>query len=124
MRDIPADTILVRVHRSSCLGPDGEWRRNIAPAEKAGKADGRCVGSYQLTSACFTVLRLLHELSLGEASSFQAYLNVLPRDHRIPLEWSEAELELLEVRLVMLEYPRVDLFFFCGTGWYNGTKEG
>lgn len=49
-----------------------------------------------LSAACFTVLRLLHELGKAGQSSFEPYLRILPRDHRIPLEWNEQELALLK----------------------------
>lgn len=97
-KDIPADTVLVRVHRSCCIGPDGEWRRKVSLAETDDSTDAQVASSHGLTNACLTVLRLLHEQGLGEASAFFAYLNVLPRDHRLPMEWNEAELELLKVR--------------------------
>lgn len=44
-----------------------------------------------------TVLRLLHERGLGASSPFHPYLRILPQDHRLPLEWNEAELDLLQV---------------------------
>lgn len=97
-KDIPADTVLVRVHRSCCIGPDGEWRRKVSLAETDDSTDAQVASSHGLTNACLTVLRLLHEQGLGEASAFFAYLIVLPRDHRLPMEWNEAELELLQVR--------------------------
>lgn len=53
----------------------------------------------RLTRACMTVLRLLHERGLGTSSPFYSYLSVLPHNHRLPLEWNETELELLQVRL-------------------------
>lgn len=46
-----------------------------------------------------TVLRLLHERGLGTSSPFHSYLSVLPHDHRLPLEWNDTELGLLQVRL-------------------------
>lgn len=51
----------------------------------------------RLTRACLTVLRVLHEWGLGGSSPFHPYLSVLPRDHRLPLEWNDEELELLQV---------------------------
>lgn len=51
----------------------------------------------RLTRACLTVLRVLHEWGLGASSPFHPYISVLPQDHRLPLEWNEEELELLQV---------------------------
>lgn len=55
-----------------------------------------------------TVLRLLHERGLGTSSPFHSYLSVLPHDHRLPLEWNETELGLLQVRLA--QCPRDCVF--------------
>lgn len=63
----------------------------------------------RLTRACLTVLRLLHERGLGASSPFHPYLSILPQDHRLPLEWNEAELELLQVAWETLQrFPKLD----------------
>lgn len=65
----------------------------------------------RLTRACLTVLRLLHERGLGESSPFHSYLSVLPQDHRLPLEWTEAELGLLQVRRFTCIFYNTDFSF-------------
>lgn len=104
-KDIPADVVLVRVARKCCIGPQTtdvskeDWKRAMASAVDAvsttDKFGNTVPAAPRLTRACFTVLRLLHEKGLGEVSPFHAYLNVLPHDHRLPMEWNEAELGLL-----------------------------
>ncbi|CAM9139676.1 unnamed protein product, partial [Sphacelaria rigidula] len=105
-KDIQADVALVRVARRCCIGPEttdvskDDWKKAMASAEDATPATDKFGNTLtvapRLTRACFTVLSLLHEKGLGEASPFHAYLSVLPRDHRLPMEWNEAELDLLE----------------------------
>lgn len=60
-----------------------------------GGRDGKAAPP-RLTRACLTVLQLLHERGRGPASPFYPYLCVLPRDHRLPMEWNETELKLLK----------------------------
>ena len=60
-----------------------------------GERDGKAAPP-RLTRACLTVLQLLHERGRGTASPFYPYLSVLPYDHRLPMEWNETELQLLQ----------------------------
>ncbi len=48
-----------------------------------------------LSSACLTVLRLMHEMGLGAKSKFTPYLDILPTSHRIPIQWTSHEKALL-----------------------------
>ncbi|CAM9709133.1 unnamed protein product [Phaeothamnion confervicola] len=66
-----------------------------ASAVSAASAGLAPPSSPHLTKACFTVLRLLHELGLGDASPFAPYLAVLPCAHRIPIQWTAEERALL-----------------------------
>ncbi|CAM9408993.1 unnamed protein product [Scytosiphon promiscuus] len=105
-KDIPRGVALVRIARKCCLGPEttdeskDSWTKAMAasPADAVGATEGGSSNPQtpRLTRACLTVLRLLHERGLGKSSPFFSYLSVLPHDHRLPLEWTEAELELLQ----------------------------
>ncbi|CAM9142895.1 unnamed protein product [Choristocarpus tenellus] len=103
IRDIPKGVVLLRIGRSCCIGPQtsdstkDEWREAMSSSEIMGIASNDSHSTKpRLSKACFTVLRILHELGLGEASPFHSYLSVLPQDHRIPIEWNAAELSLLK----------------------------
>jgi hypothetical protein len=114
--DIAEGTELLRIARDSCLGPatldatKEEWSKvmlrhnryqpQVAAHESelagSGSAEAEAAAAVPpVTTACFTVLRVLHEQGLGHKSPFSSYLSILPRDHRIPLEWTDAELALL-----------------------------
>ncbi|CAM9328658.1 unnamed protein product [Discosporangium mesarthrocarpum] len=100
-RDIPAGVTLLRVDRQCCIGPQTtdatkeEWREALTSSQMLGVTASN-TGQPRLTKACITVLRILHELGLGEGSPFHPYLNILPRGHRIPIEWNAAEQALLK----------------------------
>jgi hypothetical protein len=114
--DIAEGTELLRIARDSCLGPatldatKEEWSKVMLrhnryqpqaadESELAGSGDAEAAAAAAVppvTTACFTVLRVLHEQGLGDKSPFSSYLSILPRDHRIPLEWTDAELALLQ----------------------------
>ncbi|CAM9170747.1 unnamed protein product, partial [Ectocarpus fasciculatus] len=105
-KDIPRGAVLVRIARKCCLGPETTdeskdfWTKAMSTsavdATKPTQGDSSKPPAPRLTRACLTVLRLLHERGLGESSPFHSYLSVLPQDHRLPLEWTEAELGLLQ----------------------------
>eukprot|EP00903_Cladosiphon_okamuranus_P013171 g12284.t1 len=106
-KDIPRGVVLVRLARSCCLGPETTdeskdlWTKALASSSVDASSSTTDGGSSsppapRLTRACLTVLRLLHERGLGTSSRFHPYLSILPQDHRLPLEWNEAELELLQ----------------------------
>jgi hypothetical protein len=116
--DIAEGTELLKIARDSCLGPatldatKEEWSKVMLrhnryqpqardQSELAGNDDAKAAAAAEsavppVTTACFTVLRVLHELGLGDKSPFSSYLSILPGDHRIPLEWTNAELALLQ----------------------------
>eukprot|EP00752_Nemacystus_decipiens_P007082 g6345.t1 len=105
-KDIPRGTVLVRLARSCCLGPEttdeakDSWTKalEVSSADSSSTAQGGSSGppAPRLTRACLTVLRLLHERGLGTSSPVHPYLSILPQDHRLPLEWNQEELALLQ----------------------------
>lgn len=56
-------------------------------------------------------LRLLYEKSLGENSSWKAYLDVMPRSFSTPLNWADKELEELQFAPLIQELSSESAYF-------------